>query len=652
MSIVAPPVDVVPNTPDVLEWQEALDAEARTRLRELPEFEPIRAALAGRLRDFSVWPPTSSGGRWFQRVVMGGDQTALVVRETPTGTPRVLVDPDELTRQRGRPVSLDWFEPSPDGKLLAYAISEAGTEVWQASLLDVESGRALGASFPWNMAFNVAWLPDSSGFYFVCRDLSDGHHRTPIYRYDIASGVAQLEPVPEGGSFPVPIISRDGRHVVVRTGNAECKLEYLRDADGQWQPFLRDVPGRQQGVFVGDDFIAIVVDDDHPTGRVVRIPLASAADTTTWTELVAPSDDVLIMVDHVGGQLVLGFLRDAAGCLRVVSVDGTPVCDVAVPRDGTVSAFPMGAAHPSLPMFVSGTDEITFVYSTFHRSPSVHRFVPATGELEELAPPEIQIADLVVEHRRAGNVPYSIVRRADVTPGQPRPALIHGYGGFNLAWLPFYLGGYAPFVEAGGTFVLAHLRGGGEFGERWWREGRRERKQRTFDDLYAIAEDLIASGITTPAQLAVQGESNGGLLAGAAVVQRPDLWGAAVVDVPILDAAGLAADPVTYVVAREEYGDPLIPEEAAWLRTWSPVNNVRAGSAYPPTLFIVGQNDPRCPAWHARKLLRLMLDADPGADLLLRAHRDQGHGSTVPEVVVQRTAEWLAFIAHHTGLSV
>ena len=199
-------------------------------------------------------------------------------------------------------------------------------------------------------------------------------------------------------------------------------------------------------------------------------------------------------------------------------------------------------------------------------------------------------------------------------------------------------------------YVLSHLRGGGENGTGWWREGSRENKQHTFDDLYAVAEQLVQLGLTTSSQLAMYGESNGGLLASAAVAQRPDLWAAVVPDVPLLDLLEMHRDPIGYAICKDEYGDPLVPEEATWLRSYSPYELVQP-STFPATLVIAGANGPRCAAWHSRVFVQKLEDCQRGdAPVLLRVHSGQGHGAAGALAKVERTAEWLAFCAQRTGL--
>lgn len=639
-----------------LAWQEVHNQRAAEHLRALEGFDLFRARILDRLVETRRSPVVRRGDRWFQQRVLDvtAENPVLTVRTGFTGVPRVLVDPNELSAKRGTPVQLLWSAPSPDGSVVAYAVMTGGNEIAEVSLLDVETGAVLPDVVPWSINAQVSWLPDGSRFWCSIRQVVDGVFSMPVRSFVLGQQEqsAPLE-LPPTSIFPRPEVSADGRYIAIASGNTEARLDHVLTADGV-QPLLEGLPGGAMGRFVGDDLIAIV-DGGSPRGRLVRIPVATSQDTGTWTELLSESDDVLRWLEVVGDRLILGYLRDAVSRVRVLDLSGVVVDELALPGEGVVGSVAAGAAHPSLPMFVTGDDEFSFVFSTFTTAPAVYRYVVSERRLEVVDAPVLELPGLTVRTIEATSadgvgVPAHVVHRADLDLTQPHPTLIHGYGGFNLAWLPSYLGLYAPWVEAGGIYVLPHLRGGSDFGADWWRAGMREHKQNTFNDLYAVAEQLVTLGWTTPGRLAVQGESNGGLLAGVAVTQRPDLWSAVVSDVPILDVLGMVADPLTYAIGRGEYGDPLDETEAAWLRAYSPFENVRP-TDYPATLLIAGANDPRCPAWHARVFLERLAASQTGGDpVLLRVHHDQGHGAAGASATANKAAEWLALCAHHTGL--
>lgn len=648
--------DLRQETPETLAWQEQRSGVAAETLRALPGFDTFREGVLARLVDTRRSPVVRRSDVWFQHQVLdpAAEHPVVTARRGLDTEPRVLVDPNALSSSRGVPVQLLWTSPSPDGQVLAYAVMAGGTEVAEVSLLDVATGAPLPDAVPWSVNFPPSWLPDSSGFWCSARQVVDGVFSMPVYRYLIGEPApdSPLE-LPATCIFPRPEVSEDGRYVGIASGNTEARLDHVLTEQGL-QPLLEGESGGATGRFVGDDLVAIV-DGKAPRGRLVRIPVATSRDPGTWTELLAESGDVLRWLEIVDERIVLGYLRDATARVRVLELDGSVVAELDLPGQGVVGTVAAGAAHPSLPMFAVGEGEVSFVFSTFTSAPAVYRYVVGEDRLEVVDPPVLELEGLTVTTLEATSadgtrVPAHVVHRADLDLSQSHPTLVHGYGGFNLAWLPSYLGLYAPWVEAGGLYVLPHLRGGSDFGADWWHGGMRENKQHTFDDLFAVAEELIARGWTTPAQLAAQGESNGGLLAGVAVTQRPDLWAAVVADVPILDVLGMVADPLTYAIGRGEYGDPLDPAEAEWLRAYSPVANVQAVD-YPATLLIAGANDPRCPAWHARVFLELLEQAQTGsAPVLLRVHHDQGHGAGGARATADKAAEWLALCADRTGL--
>jgi prolyl oligopeptidase len=287
------------------------------------------------------------------------------------------------------------------------------------------------------------------------------------------------------------------------------------------------------------------------------------------------------------------------------------------------------------------------------RSQATYRYDIERGTLEELTPPRQVRDDLVVDEQYAtapdgARVHYTVIHRADLDMSVPQPTLLYGYGGWNIAFVPSAPGPFMPFVDAGGVFVITHLRGGGEGGEAMWHGGRFERKQNTFDDLYSVAERVIQTNLASREKLAVVGASNGGLLTGAALTQRPDLFGVVVSMVPLYDMLKFTRDPYTATCVLE-YGDPSVPREAEWLYAYSPYHNVREAE-YPATLIVCGTHDMRCWPWQARKLAARVQAANTGErPVLLRAAEDGGHLSVlaVPEAI----AEWLGFLMSELGLA-
>ncbi len=408
----------------------------------------------------------------------------------------------------------------------------------------------------------------------------------------------------------------------------------------------------------GDDYVAVTT-EGAPRGRVVRLPLESAHDRSTWKELLPESDEVLLTIDLVAGHYVVCGLARAAARVRIFDAGMTLVDELPLPGRGVVAEHAMSAHYKVMPpmegdsVVVCG-DSFTFTFASPGRSPAAYQYDVPSRQLTLVQPPALVLDDVVDELRTAvaadgREVTVTLVRPRDLDTSRPHPTLLYGYGGFSIAFVPTYLGKLAPFVLAGGVVGILHLRGGGEFGERQWHEGRLEHKQGTFDDLFAVAEWLVAQGVTTQAQLGLVGESNGGVLTAAALAQRPELWGAVCVQVPLADLLSPSLDPFGYGATVIDYGDPKSPEGAQALARWSPYQNLKE-AAYPPVLVWTGENDSRCQPWHARKLAaRLQQLATSGNEILLRARPDGGHLSvgTDPDQV----AEWLGFLMRKLGLS-
>jgi prolyl oligopeptidase len=321
--------------------------------------------------------------------------------------------------------------------------------------------------------------------------------------------------------------------------------------------------------------------------------------------------------------------------------------------------LPPYGSSPLVYMFreFAPSDACLFKHETFTQKLTLYQLDLITGDLAVIGEPGEKLNGIAVSQRFATSkdntkVPYFVVHREDLDHNEPNPTLITAYGGFNQAWLPNYLAHLVPFIDAGGIFVLGCLRGGGEYGKEWHEAGRLKNKQNTFDDLYAVAEDLIDTGMTAPSQLAFHGMSNGGLLAGAAIVQRPDLWKAVAAGVPMFDMMTPAPDPAIQAYTEAEYGNPNNPTDAEVIFRYSPYHNIRDGLAYPAVLQYFGEKDESSAPFHGRKFTARLTEANAGDNpILLRVWSDTGHAGLGPTGVMQ-IAEWLSFVMSQLGLDI
>jgi prolyl oligopeptidase len=454
------------------------------------------------------------------------------------------------------------------------------------------------------------------------------------------------------------VVSRDGRYAVAleRLRNPiPVAIATLGNNPMRWRPFVTSIDGTLAGHVVGDHYIAIT-DIGAPRGRLVAIPLEAEYpnDPSTWQELLAESNATLRTVTLVGDALYLTELVETYARVRIVDLNGKDLGEVPLPTCGAVSEMPF----PLMNLSPKGHPErFLFGFSSLTVSQGIYSYARGESRIEAVSEPQVRLENTVVEDRWAVSadgtrIPYHIVRRRDLSSTWPQPTLIYAYGGFNYPLVPQFPGPMAAFVAAGGMFVHAHLRGGAEFGREWWEGGRLGNKQKCYDDLFAVTEDLIAHQRSTPQLLAVTGSSNGGLMAGVAVTQRPDLWRVVVPRVPSLDLVGACREPYGRMCTMMEYANVEDPAEVRRLATFSPYHLVRDGVSYPAVFLDAGDTDPRCPPWHARKFAARLQRATSGsAPILLHVWENAGHGwATDTNTALAEYAEWLAFTLRHLGV--
>jgi prolyl oligopeptidase len=651
------------DTEEVRRWQRAQADLATAHVREWPHFERLRELV----RRFNIAPrivlPRYVAGQWFRmHFPEGASQAQVVVSHQPMGEGRVLFEPRAVNATR--PPFVSWISPSPDGKTLAVGVCTDGSETNTIRLIEVATGRQIEnppvERLMDNWTGGVHWLPDSSGFFFTAISGAAVDFRQTVYlhRRNPTPTTIPVDVVwSPAKDWRMVVVSRDGRHAVALerlTNPIPVAIAALEGASVKWRRFVTGVDGTVAGHVVGDRYIA-VTDVGAPRGRLVAIALNAADpnDTSSWEELVPESAAILRTVTPVGNSLYLTEFVDTYTRVRLVDAQGRELDVVRLPSLGTLGELPfplmnlVGKGHP---------DEFVFSFSSLTRSWAIYRHTPGHHDIELLKESQVQLDDAVVEDHWAVSadgtrVPYHVVRRADVSLSKPQPTLIYAYGGFNVPLVPQFPGPMAAVVAAGAVYVHAHVRGGAEFGQAWWQGGRMSRKQNCYQDLYAVAEDLIARGFTTPQRLAVSGGSNGGLMAGVALIQRPDLWRVVVPRVPMLDLIGACRQSYGRTCIQMEYANIEDPEEVLRLSAFSPYHLVRDGASYPAVFMDAGDTDPRCPPWHARKFAARLQRASSGGPVLLHVWENVGHGwATDKELAANEHTEWLAFVLRHLDL--
>jgi prolyl oligopeptidase len=656
--------------PDTRAWVQEQDLLATELLAALPLREEFAQRLEKLVHAGAVGVPVWRGERAFStRRDPGQEHAVLRVREAD-GTVRVLVDPMAL--DPAGTTTLDAWSPSWEGNRLAYQLSTGGDEESRLFVLDVDTGEVLDGPVDRCRYSPVAWLPGGEELFYVRRLAPDQvpageeqfHRRVWRHRVGVSPDDDVLvhgEGSDPGSYFDVHV-SRDGRWLSVSSsvGTAPRDDVWIADlaGNGALREFQVGVDASTRAWVARDGRLWLMTDRDSPRWRLA---VADPADPATWApeawqDVVPQQDDAVLsdlaLVDGTDGtlQVLAVHAVDATDRLSVWAADGSgrlaEVTGLGVGSIAGVTSRPEGGTTA----WVGYTD-----YAT---PPSVLRWdagSPTGLADEERAPVAGKVPAVTVVETHAtskdGTPVHLFVLSAEGRPDAPRPTVLYGYGGFNVSLTPGYTAQALAWVAAGGVWAVANLRGGSEHGEEWHRAGMRERKQNVFDDFAAAGEHLVAQGWTTSEQLSVMGGSNGGLLVGATLTQRPDLAAAVVCSAPLLDMVryerfGLGR------TWNDEYGTAEDPTELGWLLSYSPYHAVRKGTAYPAVLFTTFESDTRVDPLHARKLAAALQHATAAeAPIVLRREVSVGHGARAVSRTVGLAADQLGFLAEHTGLA-
>jgi prolyl oligopeptidase len=653
-----------PDSPETKGWllaQSELFSEGRGTQR-------FKSRIAELLRSGSVGTPAWRGGRHFFSRRTPDQEHAVYYVVEPDGTERALVDPMEI--DPSGLTTLDAVQPDKEGRLLAYQISVGGDEESVLYIMDVATGARVEGPIDRCRYSPIAWLPGGAAFYYVRRlpstevpeNETQFHRRVYLHRV----GTSTEEDVMIFGqglkmtNYYGVSVSRDGRWLQVSAHEGTAPRNDLWVADLTASPIERpeltvvqEGLDAQSGLVFGRDGRLYVHTDLNASRARVCVADPAEPGFETWRDLI-PEDpeavlsDFAILDDLERPVLLVGWTRHAISEITVHDLaTGERVGEVPTPGLGTIGGI---SERPE------GGHEAWFGYTDNTTPPTIQRYDARTGEttLWAASPgavevPEVRTSQVVYRSKDGTDVRMLIISPADDTPG-PRPTILYGYGGFGLSMTPGYSASVLSWVEAGGVYAIANLRGGGEEGEDWHRAGMFGNKQNVFDDFHAAAEHLIATGVTTAGQLGISGGSNGGLLVGAALTQRPELYAAVVCSAPLLDMIryeqfGLGA---TWNV---EYGSAEDAEGFGWLLGYSPYHAVKEGVPYPATLFTVFQSDTRVHPMHAWKMCAALQHATSSdRPVLLRNEAEVGHGARSVSRTVDLSADTLTFLAQHTGL--
>ncbi len=640
------------DAPQTRDWIAAQQRLTERWLASSASREALRARLS-RLWDHPRrGAPWRRGERWFQLRNSGLQaQEVLWTMPAPDAHGTVLLDPNAWSDDGT--AALTGLAISEDGRWLAYARSDRGSDWMTWRVRDLVAQRDLDDVVEWSKFSGAAWAPDGSGFYYGAYDPpGEGRAHQELNRdqrlcfHRLGEAQAMDEIVyarpdrPEWGYRPW--VSEDGRWLVVTVteGTDPRTRLYVADleGDGQVRPLLDAFDAEYECVGTMGRWLYVLTDRDAGNRRLVAVD-ADRPDGGDWIEVIAPGDDTIEHAQLIGGRIVVVRLHHASHRIAVHALDGTRLEDVELGDLGSVAGLRGRQDDPT----------VHLAWTTFTRPTVVLAHDLDAGRTTEMFAPELPDADaelvttqVFVAGTDGARVPMFIVRRSDAT--SPAPTILYGYGGFGISLTPSFSVARLAWVERGGVLAVANLRGGGEYGTAWHDGGRLANKQQVFDDAISCAEWLIASAVTTSDLLAIQGGSNGGLLVGACITQRPELFAAAVAEVGVFDMLRYHRFTIGWAWASD-YGDPDEADQFATLYAYSPLHRVRAGTEYPATLIVTGDHDDRVVPGHSFKFAAALQAAQAGpAPILLRVETSAGHGAGKPtSKLIDERADVLAF---------
>ena len=660
---------------DPYRWMEEVDApatrawvEAEAKLtRDYLAAIPGRDRIAARLKEiwnFERWgAPEKHGAGWFFTHNDGlQNQSVLFMTTDPEAPARVMLDPNALSADGT--VAFKGAGYSDDGKLMAYGLSEAGSDWETWHVREVARGKDLPDQLRWAKFTGASWRRDGSGFYYsgfkatdAGQSLKAQNQYHTVFFHKLGTAEAQDTKIytrpDEPDWFVGSQVTDDGRYLIVTANHGTDVKNTLGVADLAADAAVRPVIAepRANYTFIGNigSTLYVQTDDDAPRYRVVAIDLAKP-EREHWRSIVAESADTLDGATLVGHQIIAQYLHDAHSVVKRFSPTGKPLGDVVLPGLGTASGF-AGRIE----------DAVTYyAYADYTTPASIYRLDLKTGHtalwraptLSGFKPADYETKQVFYTSKDGTRVPMFVTARRGLPLDGSHPTILYGYGGFSDSLHPTFSPAVAAWLELGGVYAVANLRGGGEYGRAWHEAGMKTHKQNVFDDFIAAAEYLIANHWTRRERLAINGASNGGLLIGAVEEQRPDLFAVAVAQVGVMDM--LRFREFTVGKAWEaDYGSVDHEDEFKALRAYSPVHNVRANVAYPATLILTGDHDDRVFPAHSFKFAAAMQNADPqGKPILIRIDLRAGHGAGKPVAKrVEETADVYSFVLDSMGLA-
>jgi len=647
---------------DTHAWVEAENKVTFGYLDQIPYRRAIRERLLKLWNYERFTVPGQQGGRYFFQHNDGlQNQNVLLVAESLNAEPRVLLDPNTLSSDGT--VALAGEAITDDGKLLAYGTAASGSDWEEWHVRDVDSGKDLPDLIKWVKFSGASWSKDGKGFYYSRYDepkgtaLRDANYFQKLYYHTVGTPQSDDKLIYErpdnkelgfGGA-----VTDDGHYLVIFVwqGTSPKNRLYYKDLtqpNSEVVKLLDDFDAEYRFIDNDGPIFWIRTDLDAPRGRLIAIDTRHP-EKTNWETVVPQGPDKLEEANVVDNLFLISYLKDAKTEVRVHDLKGKFLRNVDLPGIGTAAGF--GGKRTYKETFYS--------FTSFISPTTIYRYEPSTGKSTVFRKPKVDFDATKYETKQVfynskdgTRIPMFLTYKRGLKLDGQNPTLLYAYGGFDISLTPGFTVPTVVWLEMGGIYAQPNLRGGGEYGEEWHLAGTKERKQNVFDDFIAAAEWLIANKYTSTPKLAIRGGSNGGLLIGAVLTQRPDLFGATLPLVGVMDMLRFQKFTIGWAWTSD-YGSSDNADDFKWLYAYSPLHNLKPGTKYPPTMIATADHDDRVVPGHSFKFAATMQADQAGtAPVLIRIETKAGHGAGKPiSKIIEETADEWAFVAHHLGMA-
>ncbi len=654
--------DDVRTSKDVAAWVESQNAVTFEFLKSIPQRDTIQKRMTELWNYEKIGAPFKRGGRYyFSRNDGLQNQNVLYQQETLDSDAQVLLDPNAWSKDGT--VALSGSAFSHDGRYVAYGIQDAGSDWNTWKIMEIETGKVLEDELKWVKFSGADWTPDSKGFFYARYPKPEEgaaftslNTNMKVYYHRVGTSQAADVLVYERPDHPEwgfqLNVSEDGRYLIITVwqGTDDRYRIVVKDLTEPYGlPYELIDNFDHEYSFVGNDdqVLYFKTSLEAPQRRVIAIDLKKPAQKD-WTEIIGQTDNAMESVGIVGNMFICSYLKDAKTQIRLHAMDGAFVREVEFPGIGTAAGF--DGRRKDTDTFYS--------FSSFASPPTIYRYNMITGESKlfrkadvKFNPDDYETSQVFYASKDGTKVPMFLCHRKGLKLDGTNPTLLYGYGGFNISITPTFSVSRITWMEMGGVLAVANLRGGGEYGQPWHKAGTKVNKQNVFDDFIAAAEWLIANKYTSPKKLAIQGRSNGGLLVGACMTQRPDLYGACLPGVGVMDMLRFQK----FTAGRfwvDDYGSAENPEEFPALLKYSPYHNIKGGIQYPATMITTADTDDRVVPGHSFKFAAQLQASQSGtAPTLIRIETSAGHGAGKPTAkIIEESSDELAFLVKSLGM--